>query len=182
VSWEAVGAIGEVLGAAAVIITLAYLAVQLRQNSHQLERSIQATRISADDAIARGFDQWRQLLIADERVSDIFIRGLQDLSNLEPNERHRFNQLLNTFIWAAWQMWRSRDVMGASNSEIFRHLLRHPGGREWYVSTRAYYPEEYRVMLDGVIEDLEAEGVGLFTPHESSSMLGGSLRSDGSNE
>ncbi len=35
-NWEAIGAIGEVLGAAGVIITLAYLAVQIRQNSRPL--------------------------------------------------------------------------------------------------------------------------------------------------
>jgi hypothetical protein len=177
-NWEAIGAIGEILGAAGVIITLAYLAVQIRQNSHQIERSVQATRISADDAIARGFDQWRQLLISDEKVSDIFVRGLQDISALDTNERHRFNQLLNTFVWAGWQMWRSRDVMGATNSEFFRHLLRHPGARDWYVGSRAYFPDEYREMLDGVLKDLQAEGAGFFMPHDSSSMLGGALRSD----
>ncbi len=32
-NWDALGAIGEVVGAAAVIITLAYLAVQIRQNT-----------------------------------------------------------------------------------------------------------------------------------------------------
>ncbi len=32
-NWEAIGAAGEVLGAVAVVVTLAYLAVQLRQNT-----------------------------------------------------------------------------------------------------------------------------------------------------
>ena len=32
-NWEAIGAIGEVVGAIAVVATLAYLAVQLRQNT-----------------------------------------------------------------------------------------------------------------------------------------------------
>lgn len=32
-NWEAVGAIGEVIGAIGVIVTLAYLAIQIRQNS-----------------------------------------------------------------------------------------------------------------------------------------------------
>jgi hypothetical protein len=39
-NWEAIGAVGELLGAAGVIITLTYLAIQIRLNSHQLERSI----------------------------------------------------------------------------------------------------------------------------------------------
>ena len=32
-NWEAIGAIGEVIGAAAVVITLVYLAIQIRQSN-----------------------------------------------------------------------------------------------------------------------------------------------------
>jgi hypothetical protein len=35
-NWEAIGAVGEILGAAGVIITLVYLAGQLRQNTRAL--------------------------------------------------------------------------------------------------------------------------------------------------
>ena len=35
-NWEAIGAVGEILGAAGVIITLVYLASQLRQNTRAL--------------------------------------------------------------------------------------------------------------------------------------------------
>lgn len=31
-NWEAIGAVGEILGAIAVLLSLAYLAVQIRQN------------------------------------------------------------------------------------------------------------------------------------------------------
>ena len=37
-SWEALGAIGEVVGAIAVVLTLAYLAIQVRQNSNALDQ------------------------------------------------------------------------------------------------------------------------------------------------
>jgi hypothetical protein len=36
-NWEAIGAIGEVLGALGVVFTLAYLAVQIRQNTRSME-------------------------------------------------------------------------------------------------------------------------------------------------
>jgi len=32
-NWEALGAIGEIVGAVAVVVTLVYLAVQIRQNT-----------------------------------------------------------------------------------------------------------------------------------------------------
>ena len=38
-SWDAVGAIGEVVGAAAVVVTLLFLITQLRQNTKSLDAS-----------------------------------------------------------------------------------------------------------------------------------------------
>ncbi len=45
-NWEAIGAVGEIVGAAGVILSLAYLAVQIRQGSAQTRlntKAIQAT-------------------------------------------------------------------------------------------------------------------------------------------
>ena len=52
-NWEAVGAVGEVLGAIGVIVTLVYLAVQIRQNTRAMEESrklalAQAYQLRAD--------------------------------------------------------------------------------------------------------------------------------------
>ena len=38
-NWNAVGAIGEILGALAVLITLVYLALQVRQNTRAMKRT-----------------------------------------------------------------------------------------------------------------------------------------------
>jgi hypothetical protein len=45
-NWEAVAAIGELLGATGVIVSLLYLAVQVRQNTRQ-------TRLAAQQAVSR---------------------------------------------------------------------------------------------------------------------------------
>jgi hypothetical protein len=37
--WNAVGAIGEIVGAIAVFLTLVYLAIQIRQNTHSMDES-----------------------------------------------------------------------------------------------------------------------------------------------
>ena len=43
-NWEAIGAIGELLGAAGVIATLGYLAFQIRQNNRHLAQEAQQSR------------------------------------------------------------------------------------------------------------------------------------------
>ena len=42
-NWEAIGAIGEVVGAGAVVVTLLFLITQLRQNTKSLDESRRAT-------------------------------------------------------------------------------------------------------------------------------------------
>lgn len=47
-NWEAIGAIGEVIGAIAVVTTLIYLSVQLRQNTNTVQASIRQDVLSED--------------------------------------------------------------------------------------------------------------------------------------
>lgn len=44
-NWEAIGAVGEILGALAVVVTLVYLSVQIRQNSRMIQRDAHLDRI-----------------------------------------------------------------------------------------------------------------------------------------
>jgi len=37
VNWDAIGAIGEIVGAAAVVVTLLYLGIQTRKNAQALD-------------------------------------------------------------------------------------------------------------------------------------------------
>ena len=46
-NWEALGAIGEILGAVTVLITLAYLAAQVRQNIYSVSASIYEAAMSS---------------------------------------------------------------------------------------------------------------------------------------
>ena len=53
--WEAVGVFAEVVGATGVIITLIYLAVQIRQNTNQLRGEAIATVNDAEVTLLRDF-------------------------------------------------------------------------------------------------------------------------------
>ena len=46
-NWEGIGAVGEILGAIAVMITLGYLAVQIRQNARAMNTHSRRCRTRA---------------------------------------------------------------------------------------------------------------------------------------
>ena len=174
-NWEAVGAVAEALGAAGVIVTLAYLAIQVRQNSRLLERSAEATRVTADDAVVENFNQWREMIVTNPEVSDLFIRGMEDIAQLEANERHRFNHMLGEFTWTAWQLWRVQALLGNPNTFILRHMLMHKGGRAWYLENRDFYPPEFCESVDQHLAQIEEQGLPFFERHDASSMFQGVL-------
>jgi hypothetical protein len=90
-NWEAAGAIGEIAGALAVIVTLVYLSIQVRQNT-------KASRLSAVQAASENSSRFSELLAADPDLSELFWRGLRDPDSLDPAEGRRFVAALNVFM------------------------------------------------------------------------------------
>ncbi len=90
-NWEAVSAIGEVAGAAGVIITLGYLSIQIRQNT-------KASRITAVQTATENSSRFSELLVSDPDVSHAFWQGLRDPEALSPAELRRFVGTLNIFM------------------------------------------------------------------------------------
>ncbi|MGB5211621.1 MAG: hypothetical protein WBP60_13965 [Gammaproteobacteria bacterium] len=96
-NWEAVSAISEVIGVLLVVVSLAYLAIQVRQsNEMALAESERELLENWANAVAG--------LTKDDRTTDIFLRGLDDFESLSNLEKTRFSvivqRLINTYIAA----------------------------------------------------------------------------------
>jgi len=95
-NWEAIGAIGEVVGAAGVIASLMYLAVQIRQNTKSVRRA-SARQSSEKNAVAlRGLADYSDLFSGDHM-------GLDRIAELNPSERTRFNMVMGMWMQAKEQ-------------------------------------------------------------------------------
>lgn len=83
-NWEAIGAMGEVVGVIAVIVTLLFLSNQIRQ-SNKLGRA---------EAERDWFSTWhglvREAMDSEESV-ELFRRGLCEYSSMTPNQRAVFS-------------------------------------------------------------------------------------------
>jgi hypothetical protein len=86
-NWEALGAIGEIVGAIAVVLTLGYLALQIRQNT----RLLRATALSAT---ADAYLSFNRLLGSDPASAYVFQVGLEDFPSLSEAEQRQFLNLL----------------------------------------------------------------------------------------
>jgi hypothetical protein len=69
-SWDAVGAIGEILGAVAVFLTLLYLAVQIKQNTLVAKATIREHRTDSSQKIILALKDEAELLVTQESLTE----------------------------------------------------------------------------------------------------------------
>jgi hypothetical protein len=148
---------GEFLGGIAVVVSLVYLASQIRQNS----KLLRASTASATTATTSDFSS---LIVQDSDVSRIVREGMADRSSLSEDDLHRFNMLLNMAFtgWNQEYQFAADGVIGRSVWEnrmrIMRRVLPLPGYRQWWAEWGDTYPDEYRNLVDGLIREGEAAG------------------------
>lgn len=95
-NWDAIGAIGEICGAAAVFASLIYLAIQIRQNT-------KSNQASAVDAAMSGYAQINQVL-TDPLVASVYRRGNIDPSSLSDDELVQFLAIGRMLVNSWWKM------------------------------------------------------------------------------
>jgi len=84
VNWEAIGAIGEIIGALAVVLTLGYLATQIRQNTKAERNTAMQQLLSASAAT-------NNLIAGDEQLASTLSKGFRDPRSLSDAERLQVN-------------------------------------------------------------------------------------------
>ena len=86
-NWEAISAIGQLVGALAVVVSLIYLASEVRRT--------RASQLAAMRSMSDAFNRWIQQLGQYPHLAEVYYRGLHDFESLEPLDFVRFSALLN---------------------------------------------------------------------------------------
>lgn len=104
-NWEAFGAIGEVIGATAVVVSLIYVSLQVRAGLMGLQTT---TRVSVFQSLV----DWNSAIMADPRLAWIFQAGCVDFEALEEDERARYLHIMSAYATqpGARQYWESRKA------------------------------------------------------------------------
>ena len=90
-NWDAIGAIGEILGAIAVLGTLIYLAAQIRQNTASVTTATYESMMS-------GITDINLVIVGNPEVASILNRGARDPHSLDDEEAYRYTTLMR--CWA----------------------------------------------------------------------------------
>ena len=96
-NWEALGAVGEIIGAIAILATLYYLAKQIKIQHGELERSNNHVRAQLAIEINRTFVENFDPLMRDKDFVPIVHKGIND-QPLDEIERTQFAQYVNRCV------------------------------------------------------------------------------------
>ena len=143
-SIQDLGSIGELIGSIAVVISLIYLAIQIRQNTESNKLLATQNLVNQNSDLVDG--------IASDPVRAALIqKGIMDgLGDLTAEEELRFScnmmAVYNQFE-LAYHQYRSGNL----HSEIWHKYayeipiwISLPGGKEWYAKDHARYSPEFR--------------------------------------
>ena len=90
-SLEDLGSIGEVLGGLAVLVSLVYLALQIRQNTTSV-------RAAASASVAESLSRVTEILSVEPELGRIWTQGLADYDSLDSDARTRFTNIFLTYM------------------------------------------------------------------------------------
>lgn len=157
-NWDAIGAIAEVFGTIAILITLVYLAVQMRLANQQ--RELESFRHNWD-----GLNQCCEMLSESPEKASIVNRGRESLSDLNDDERmvfeHMHIRMLNTIeAWYLTLLKTSppgayRDQQVDNISGVISYWFDYPGARDvWHTVKHTFV--QVQQLVDNSISGTES--------------------------
>ena len=175
-SLEQLANFGEFIGGLVVVISVFYVALQVRQGSNHLEQAVTSLRLTTSQYLNEDFNQYRSFLLNSD-VADLWVRGLADLDSLTTPERVQFNMVASSYVWTAWyfrEVNRKEGLIDDLNSRMHIDMFKHPGFRQWYSGYAETIEGDYGDYLsklnEKALEDTD------YQPHNVSNLLQGSIR------
>ena len=147
--WEVVGAFSEFIGAVAVVITLIYLAVQLRQNTTSIQTSAYQSWVATHDQFFAS--------LADEDLCQIVSNGLLDTRNLTAENNVLFVAWMRRYLYMQqaqfflYQKGTIDEDLWDCNMRDLAGMFQFPGARQyWEAGAKEHFTDDFVKLVDGM--------------------------------
>jgi len=151
-NWEAFGAIGEIVGAIAVVASLIYLASQMRISNRESQQA--AMREVSQSGLT-----FLGRIGSDVATASVWLRGLTQNEALTAEESMQFTALCTelTDIWERAHYLRKLSefephLIQSMESNLHR-IAGSPGFRSWFKGRSSSYSDEFVQMVQVCIND-----------------------------
>ena len=148
-NWEAIGAVGETLGALGVIGTLAYLAVQIRQNTSAIRGS------SVESSVGWATDFFKTTASNPELVAF----QLKPIDELTERERIQSSQIMHYIlhVYEGYYLNYLNKIFNESLWQAKRNTLSNivhtPNFTEFWDESRLGYCSEFQTLVGALMTE-----------------------------
>jgi hypothetical protein len=138
VNWEAISAIGQIVGALAVVVSLIYLAREIRSNAR-------SARLLSLDSVNR----WLGELVEHPHLGELYYRGIHDFESLESGDLVRFSALMDQLFYIFEEMYYQQldghldPRLWGPNEAAMRDINAYPGVQAWWRSRSHWFNKEF---------------------------------------
>ncbi len=146
-NWDAIGAIAELLGAAGVVASMIYLAVQIKQ-------STRTERARAFQDIFSSFNAHNHEMLGPQNI-DLVVSGMRDFNSLSGGQKLRFDHLMLGYFNAVESTIFSKGafLLGDETLDNWAYALRtrflpYAGVRDWWAEAKPIFAAETREWVD----------------------------------
>ena len=143
-NWELIGIAAEVVSALAVVATLAFLVVEIRN-------SRTATQTATLEALSVGFNETNYNVVESREFAEVWERGLRDPGSLDAPDQIRFSMYMQCYInhFTALQKYHQLQVLPDEEWQSFLdaivNLMNTPGGK--WLDSRLTIPPGLRAEI-----------------------------------
>ena len=148
-SIQDLGAVGELLAAVATLVTLIYLAAQIRQNTIALRNG---SRLDT----RRALTDWYSLVMSDQELMRVWNRVFVENAELSLEERTRFVWMMSALTSRIEEI-HSQYLSGLIDTKLWLQyrgvmagFLQNHVVKEWWDSGATVFSEDFRSAVDSV--------------------------------
>ena len=149
-NWEMLSAIGQVVAAIGVILSLIYVAVQIREQNKERRR----TGINILTA------QWSELVKSAQESREfavLFLQGVRSFTGLDAPDKLRFTAFFTRYTRNCEGMfiyYRDGALEKALWEEVERTMcdyFAYRGVRDWWETRKHWLTDEFRAVVEAII-------------------------------
>src|SRR3954470_21070695 len=141
-NWEMISAVGQIVGAIGVILSVVYLAQQVRSNARQ-------TRLASMRTLSEAFNQWLYGLAGNPQIGELYHRGMRDFASVEGADLPRFSALMDSLFRIYEDMYYQK-LEGHLDPRVWRgfeapmrDIIAYPGAQAGWRSRAHCFSEEF---------------------------------------
>ncbi|MDA0821422.1 MAG: hypothetical protein O3C28_03240 [Proteobacteria bacterium] len=151
---EAIGIFAEVIGAAAVVLSVIYLASQIRQGYTQLDQNNAIAKANAQTDLHFRYQELIRVMLDKPGLREIVIRGLNGYDLLNNEHKAHFIAYITPLVVHFDIVLRLHESKLVDNDflEEFRLMtlgfVSTHGGRQWWAENKYFWIKTVREYLD----------------------------------